>query len=723
MSRKNVYLAVLSSVLISGVAISEPEVTGKITIEAASYTENEFTQDAYAYNNSAAQIGATSSHGSDNMKSEVSGRIYIDGNLEEIDSTYHIELQAFSDDEAVANYQDNESYTQRDGLREAYIDTSYEDWLIRAGKQQVVWGTADGMKLLDNINPTDFSEMAQNQMEDSRIPVWMLNAEKTLEDGGNFQFIISQPKENIFAGLNRNISTAERANLTPSLSASKDIAATSHDQGHPFILKGVDSITGRSNGFLNLVPDLGSVASMFGAAFGTDAGSDGYAGLDPDLHGATDFFTVGSFNTSSSKLAALSTQYGQVVGGYGGANSAGDDGFDDLVFGTTGFWTAGAGSGSYYTGQQALQGFANFHNISNLLNTDSKINSVFEYMNRTPFTTFDAFVGATSKYKYKMPDSSKDQDYSMRYKNTTSDGLNYSLNYSYAYDKNPIINLSWEDGSGNALNACRKTHASDLPDGVNSGNTHLVLTTAACTAATANQNSTVGGGAGYNGVSSTKHGVLVFEQEVKRVHNIGGSFDMAIETDTLGPVVIRGEAVYQKDTYSPVMDKGALSIGDLTSALTMRKGDRFKYVLGADITALTNMMVSMQFIQDKNLDYIDSKVDFDGSTSCAVVNCGVYTTDYATMHLTNGFNKAAKDKNFYSLYLSKPYGESGQHRWNNITIFEETGGYWNRLDTEYTLDDNTVLTGEINSYWGDENTQFGQLKTSSNVQVGLKYSF
>jgi hypothetical protein len=316
-----------------------------------------------------------------------------------------------------------------------------------------------------------------------------------------------------------------------------------------------------------------------------------------------------------------------------------------------------------------------------------------------------------------MPDSSKDQDYSMRYKNTTSDGVNYSLNYSYAYDKNPIINLSWEDGSGNALNACRKTHS------LGSGNTHLVLTTAACTAATANQNSTVGGGAGYNGVSSTKHGVLVFEQEVKRVHNMGGSFDMAIETDTLGPVVIRGEAVYQKDTYSPVMDRGALSIGDLTSALTMRKGDRFKYVLGADITALTNMMVSMQFIQDKNLDYIDSKVDFDGSTSCTVVNCGVYTTDYATMHLTNGFNKAAKDKNFYSLYLSKPYGESGQHRWNNITIFEETGGYWNRLDTEYTLDDNTVLTGEINSYWGDENTQFGQLKTSSNVQVGLKYSF
>jgi hypothetical protein len=75
------------------------------------------------------------------------------------------------------------------------------------------------------------------------------------------------------------------------------------------------------------------------------------------------------------------------------------------------------------------------------------------------------------------------------------------------------------------------------------------------------------------------------------------------------------------------------------------------------------------------------------------------------------------------LFFSKPFGESGQHRWNNITIYEENGGKWNRLDMEYTIDDNTVATAEFNKYWGNENTQFGQFKDSSNIQIGLKYTF
>ena len=53
----------------------------------------------------------------------------------------------------------------------------------------MVWGTADGMKLLDMINPTDYSEMAQNQMEDSRIPVWMINAETTMKMVQNFKWL------------------------------------------------------------------------------------------------------------------------------------------------------------------------------------------------------------------------------------------------------------------------------------------------------------------------------------------------------------------------------------------------------------------------------------------------------------------------------------------------------------------------------------------------------
>ena len=62
-------------------------------------------------------------------------------------------------------------------------------------------------------------------------------------------------------------------------------------------------------------------------------------------------------------------------------------------------------------------------------------------------------------------------------------------------------------------------------------------------------------------------------------------------------------------------------------------------------------------------------------------------------------------------------------RWNNIFMFEENGGKWNRLDAEFSIDDDTQATVEYNKYWGDANTQFGQLEKSSNIQVGVKYSF
>jgi hypothetical protein len=147
----------------------------------------------------------------------------------------------------------------------------------------------------------------------------------------------------------------------------------------------------------------------------------------------------------------------------------------------------------------------------------------------------------------------------------------------------------------------------------------------------------------------------------------------------------------------------------------MLDADRFKFVLGVDITVLTNMLVSTQYISDRNLDFIDGDKD-----------TGKYSTDYATMHLSNGFNKAIKNKQYGSLFFSKPFGESGQHRWNNITMLEEGVGenaYWNRFDIDYSIDDDTQATLEYNKYWGNVNTQFGQLKNASNIQVGVKYSF
>jgi hypothetical protein len=344
--------------------------------------------------------------------------------------------------------------------------------------------------------------------------------------------------------------------------------------------------------------------------------------------------------------------------------------------------------------------------------TDGVDDTAFDYMPNTTFATFDAFGGAGSQYVYNMPENS-DLDIAVKTKRATANGVNYSLNGSYNYDKNPIINLSWRNDAGQELTTYEAnvqgaalTKTLQLYDATNSLATALVAT-AAGTAVVPTADLTIANG--FYGGAAGQWATLRFSQEVKRVMNLGGSFDMAIETAELGPVVIRGEALYTKGAYSPVIDKTKLGYGDLVGALEMVKGDRMKFVLGADITALTNMMISAQFIQDSDLDFVDGT--------------DRYTADYATMHMTNGFNKATKDKNFYSLFFSKPFGASGEHRWNNITMYEENGGKWNRLDAEFSIDDDTQATVEYNKYWGNENTQFGQLAASSNIQVGVKYSF
>ena len=198
--------------------------------------------------------GTAISHSSgDTLKSETSARIFMNGEFDN-GNTAHIELRPVYDSEAAnSDYEAHQDYTQQDFLREAYVDTTTEDGTyLRIGKQQIVWGKADGAKFLDLINPTDYREMAQNSMDESRVTVWGLNAEKILDDGSTVQVTLTQPKENLFAGLNRNIDTVVRGN---NANGTDETLNNGHDEGHPFVLMGPDSITGRQNGFLNIVPD------------------------------------------------------------------------------------------------------------------------------------------------------------------------------------------------------------------------------------------------------------------------------------------------------------------------------------------------------------------------------------------------------------------------------------------------------------------------------------
>jgi hypothetical protein len=317
---------------------------------------------------------------------------------------------------------------------------------------------------------------------------------------------------------------------------------------------------------------------------------------------------------------------------------------------------------------------------------------VFHYLQQATFATFGQFQDVKSKY---LVDHDSTPTVAARYKNTTNDGLNYSVNVLHGNDTNPYIDTYWTNGQTGAVLEETRSKTNDyvtnnLGDGTVVGN------------------------------NTKNFAIFNMVEKLNKITQLGGSFDTAIETAALGPVVLRGEALYQRDVMSPVVTrKDRLGVdlehGFLVKSLKMVQGDRFKYVLGADMTALTNMMISVQFIQDMNLDYVN--VGNSGTADWR------YTADQATMHLTNNLNKAEKNKEFYSLFLSKPFGASGEHRWNNIFMFEENGGKWNRLDAEFSINDDTQATVEFNKYFGDENTQFGQLHKSSNIQVGVKYSF
>ncbi len=62
-------------------------------------------------------------------------------------------------------------------LREFYADIDLDRVYLRLGKQQVVWGEADGLKVLDVLNPQSFREFILADFEDSRIPLWTANVE------------------------------------------------------------------------------------------------------------------------------------------------------------------------------------------------------------------------------------------------------------------------------------------------------------------------------------------------------------------------------------------------------------------------------------------------------------------------------------------------------------------------------------------------------------------
>ena len=57
-------------------------------------------------------------------------------------------------------------------IREFYIDLNTRHADIRLGKQFIVWGKITGVRIVDEINPQDFSELILPDLLDYRIPLW-----------------------------------------------------------------------------------------------------------------------------------------------------------------------------------------------------------------------------------------------------------------------------------------------------------------------------------------------------------------------------------------------------------------------------------------------------------------------------------------------------------------------------------------------------------------------
>ena len=55
-------------------------------------------------------------------------------------------------------------------LREAFFRYSIDQWELKAGRQIVTWGVADGIRITDLVSPMDYTEFLAQDYDDIRIP-------------------------------------------------------------------------------------------------------------------------------------------------------------------------------------------------------------------------------------------------------------------------------------------------------------------------------------------------------------------------------------------------------------------------------------------------------------------------------------------------------------------------------------------------------------------------
>jgi len=67
-------------------------------------------------------------------------------------------------------------------LRDAYVELRINNGIARLGKQQIVWGRLDGLKVLDVLNPQSYREFILEDFGDSRIGLWSAYVDRSVGD-------------------------------------------------------------------------------------------------------------------------------------------------------------------------------------------------------------------------------------------------------------------------------------------------------------------------------------------------------------------------------------------------------------------------------------------------------------------------------------------------------------------------------------------------------------
>ena len=68
------------------------------------------------------------------------------------------------------------------GLREAYLDMYFPSMDLRIGKQQIIWGKADGVFITDIVSPKDLSEFLLRDFDEIRMGITSIKADYYIGD-------------------------------------------------------------------------------------------------------------------------------------------------------------------------------------------------------------------------------------------------------------------------------------------------------------------------------------------------------------------------------------------------------------------------------------------------------------------------------------------------------------------------------------------------------------